>query len=131
MEGIKKGQLDWTGDNPFIYLKTNAQQDWSSLSLYFRIASSDYGAGNAVLVLENPYEKDAANLHRFILTDNLVLARYLVENFVRYFTLFRKAVALDAIRYIDDACFITENYFPQQHIENIYSPSQQLTVDLI
>ena len=56
MTGIKTGTLDWTGDNPFIYLKTDAEQDWSSLSLYFRIASSDFGSGQAILVLDNPYE---------------------------------------------------------------------------
>ena len=54
MTGIKTGTLDWTGDNPFIYLKTDAEQDWSSLSLYFRIASSDFGSGQAILVLDNP-----------------------------------------------------------------------------
>jgi hypothetical protein len=56
MTGIKTGTLDWTGDNPFIYLKTDPEQDWSSLSLYFRIASSAYGSGQAILVLDKPYE---------------------------------------------------------------------------
>ena len=61
MTGIKTGTLEWTGDNPFIYLKTDPEQDWSSLSLYFRIASSEYGSGQAILVLENPYEQGTSD----------------------------------------------------------------------
>lgn len=131
MDGIKTGQLDWTGDNPFIYLKTNEQEDWSSLSLYFRIASSAYGQGKVILVLDQPYQHNPSNLNRVVLTDNLALARYLITDFVRHFALFRQAVALDELRYIEDAQFSTQNHFPQQHIETAYSPSLNMRVDLV
>ena len=131
MDGIKTGKLDWTGDNPFIYLKTDENQDWSSLTLYFRIASSDYGQGKAILVLDNPYESDPENQNRFMLTDNLPLAKYLVSDFVRHFGLFRKAIALDEMCYIDNVNFTTENDFPKKQVESAYSSTLNLTVEMI
>ena len=131
MEGIKTGRLDWTGDNPFIYLKTDTEQNWSSLTLYFRIASSAYGSGKAILVLDNPYESDPENQNRFMLTDNLALAKYLVSDFVRHFSLFREAVALDEMKYIDNVSFSTENQFPAKVVESARSDSMNLTVAMV
>lgn len=108
MDSVRKGKVDWTGDNPFIYLKTDPAGDWSTLALYFRIVASDHGRGFAMLVLERPYEREAGEAVRLCLTDNEPLARYLVEGFVRRFGLFRAAVALDGLRYVGDARFETE-----------------------
>lgn len=131
MEGIKTGRLEWTGDNPFIYLKIDPEQNWSSLTLYFRIASSAYGQGKAILVLDNPYESDPENQNRFMLTDNLALAKYLVSDFVRHFGLFREAIALDEMKYIDHANFSTENHFPAKIVESAHSDSMNLSVEMI
>lgn len=131
MEGIKVGQMEWTGDNPFIYLKTSEEQNWSSLTLYFRIASSVHGSGKAILVLEQPYESNPEHQNRFMLTDNLPLAKYLVSDFVRHFGLFRKAIALDEMKYIDNVDFSTENRFPEQVIESAYVKSMDLQVDMV
>ena len=131
MDGIKTGKLDWTGDNPFIYLKTDINQEWSSLTLYFRIASSAYGQGKAILVLDNPYQAEPENKRRLMITDNLPLAEYLVTDFVRHFGLFRQAVALDEMQYIADGVFSTENNFPHHVSESVHSASQNLTVELL
>lgn len=34
---VRPGAIAWTGDKPFIYLKTDSEGGWSALSLYFRI----------------------------------------------------------------------------------------------
>ncbi len=130
MTGIKTGTLEWTGDNPFIYLKTDPEQDWSSLSLYFRIASSEYGSGQAILVLENPYEQGTSDDLRVLITDNKPLADYLIRDFVRYFGLFRQAVALDQLRVVDDGVFETVNRFPETVVESVTSEQAGLRVDL-
>ncbi|WP_228125886.1 NAD-dependent dehydratase [Alcaligenes faecalis] len=130
MMGIKTGTLDWTGDNPFIYLKTDPEQDWSSLSLYFRIASSAYGSGQAILVLDKPYEDGQDSDARLLITDNKPLAEYLVQDFVRHFGLFRKAVALDKLQVLDDGVFQTVNRFPELVSESVTSASAGLTVEL-
>lgn len=130
MTGIKTGTLDWTGDNPFIYLKTDPEQGWSSLSLYFRIASSAYGSGQAILVLDKPYEDGQDSDARLLITDNQPLAEYLVQDFVRHFGLFRKAVALDKLQVLSDGVFQTVNRFPELVSESVTSASAGLTVEL-
>lgn len=130
MTGIKTGTLDWTGDNPFIYLKTDPDQEWSSLSLYFRIASSAHGSGQAILVLDNPYEEGTGEENRLLITNNKPLADYLVRDFVRYFGLFRKAVALDKLKVIDDGVFQTENRFPEIVVESVESPSAGVKIEM-
>ena len=130
MTGIKTGTLDWTGDNPFIYLKTDAEQDWSSLSLYFRIASSDFGSGQAILVLDNPYEVGNGTETRLMVTDNQPLAEYLLAEFVRHFGLFRKAVALDHLKIVADGVFTTTNRFPNVVVESVASQAAGITIDM-
>lgn len=131
MNSIRTTKVDWTGDNPFIYLKTDPEGDWSSLSLYFRIAASDYGRGEAILVLENPYQLEGANAVRLCLTDNLEMAQYLVENFVRRFGLFRPAVSLDNLEYIADASFKTEADYPNKQVCTGVSASTGRSLSMI
>ncbi len=128
MSSIKPGKVDWTGDNPFVYLKTDPNGDWSSLSVYFRIASSDYGPGHATLVLEDPYRVTSAGATRLLLTDNLPLAQFLVSDFVRHFGLFRAAVALDEMQYIEGATFQTENHYPRQVIEHAQAGAHRISL---
>ena len=130
MTGIKTGILDWTGDNPFIYLKTDPEQDWSSLSLYFRIASSEYGSGHAILVVDNPYQAGSDSDTRLLITDNQPLAEYLVRDFVRHFGLFRKAVALDSLKIVSDGVFHTVNHYPEIVTESVSSSSANLKVEM-
>lgn len=131
MNSIRAGKVDWTGDNPFIYLKTDPLGDWTSLSLYFRIAASDYGRGQAILVLENPYQLDDDSAVRLCLTDNLELAKYLIQHFVRRFGLFRAAIALDKLEYVADAKFNTEADYPRHVTETAYSPGRETTLRMV
>lgn len=114
MDYVRSGKVDWTGDNPPIYLKTDPDGDWSTLALFFRINGSDLGRGHMTLVLEDPYDRGLADPLRLCCTDNAPLARYLLDDFVRKFGLFRPAAAaIDALEIIDGARFSVEADYPR------------------
>jgi hypothetical protein len=103
---VRPGSVEWTGDNPFIYLKRDPAGDWSALALFFRVTASELGQGHMTLVLEEPYDPEADGATRLCLTDNDSLARMLLDGFVRRFPLFRPAgPALDALALVPDASF--------------------------
>jgi len=132
LETVRQGEVDWTGDNPFIYLKTDPKGEWSSLSLFFRIALSSHGRGNAILVLERPYEPEANGATRLCITDNRPLAKYLIAEFVKKFGLFRpSAKMLDEIRVIDGASFKTEADYPNRHAELAFNHAQGVEVTMV
>jgi hypothetical protein len=109
---VRAGTVDWTGDNPFVYLKTDPAGDWSSLSLFFRVVASDKGRGDAILILEHPYEPDLEG-RRVCFTDNVPLAKDLIERFVKKFGLFRPAhVALAKVEIIENAKFGRSHDYP-------------------
>jgi len=128
---VRPGDVDWTGDNPFIYLKNDPPAtDWSSLSLYFRIALSPHGGGHAMLVLERPYES-ASNVARLCLTDNAPMARYLLAGFVRKFALFRPcALLIDSLEIIDGARFETQVRGDESHAETAHVADRGLTASM-
>ena len=81
---INPGRVDWSGENPGIYLKNSANDEaYSALSLFFRVVMSPYGRGNAAIVLAAP---DAAKgwpeETNFILTDNQQMMRWIVDGWV-------------------------------------------------
>ena len=83
---IDPNRVDWSGDNPGIYLKTAPDGDFSSLCVWFRIAVSPHGPGQVLVLFEDP--KRAAHwpaLGNICLADNAPLARYLIDNFCTRF----------------------------------------------
>ena len=107
---VRPGQVDWTGDNPFIYLKESPGGDWSSLSLFFRVTASELGAGHMALVIQDPYGEADSGAVRLALTDNGPLAGFLLDDFVRRFVLFRPSRVLDHLEVLEGANF-------SQHID--------------
>ncbi|MYH56795.1 MAG: hypothetical protein F4145_01985, partial [Boseongicola sp. SB0675_bin_26] len=78
------GRVDWSGENPGIYLKQDPNQDhYDTLALFFRVALSPYGRGHAALILGAPEEArgwpDVPNL---IMTDNQRMMRWIVDGWV-------------------------------------------------
>jgi len=129
LETVRQGEVDWTGDNPFIYLKEDPAGDWTSLSLYFRIALSPLGRGQAILVLEKPYEAQAAGATRICMTDNAPLARFLIDGFVKKFGLFRPCGALlDRMDIVEGAVFSTAVDYPGYHTEAARQDARGLAV---
>lgn len=128
---VKPGAVDWTGDNPFIYLKTDPEGDWSALALYFRIALSPHGVGQAMLVLEAPYQPENRQARRLMLTDNPVMARYLLDDFVKHFGLFRPCAALlDQVRIVGGAEFTCHDEGRGLHIQHAVSTQAGLSLEM-
>lgn len=98
---VNPGTVDWSGENPGIYLKDREDGGWLALSVFFRVVTSSFGRGHGIVCLGAPSEArpfpDAPNL---CITDNPPLMRYLVENFVAKFASFRAAGGLQAMTYL-------------------------------
>ena len=81
---INPGRVEWSGENPGIYLKhAAADERYCVLSLFFRVVLSPYGRGHAAVVLGAPDDArgwpEATN---FIMTDNQRLMRWIVDGWV-------------------------------------------------
>jgi hypothetical protein len=92
------GTVEWTGENPAIYLKERPDGPFTTMASFFRVMLSPHGRGHALVLLQSPQETDPpperANL---CLHDNEPLARYLVSDFVRHFGNFRGVPGLDRL----------------------------------
>ena len=98
---VHPGEVDWSGENPGMYLKEKADGPFVTLVSFFRVVASPHGRGHALVLLEAPL------LHRSLpealnvcVTDNDPLAHYLVANFVAYFGAFKGAEALQYMDYV-------------------------------
>jgi hypothetical protein len=81
------GTVEWSGENPGIYLKSDPNGPFTTLASFFRVVLSPHGRGHALVLIQPPgdYVRSPANC----LTDNEPLARWLVENFVAHFGAFQ------------------------------------------
>ena len=51
---VNPGIVDWSGENPGIYLRDEAEGPWVTLGVFFRVVLSPFGIGHAMLVLDEP-----------------------------------------------------------------------------
>ena len=65
---VRTGNVDWTGENPGMLLKTDPAGDWSVLMLFFRIVWSPVGPGNILLLYEAPPHSIAEVVIRLFFT---------------------------------------------------------------
>ena len=105
---VNPGMVVWSGDNPGIYLKDKNDQ-WQTLSVYFRVVTSPHGAGQGMLVLGDPSVGQGWPTTRNVfISNNQTLMKWLVEDFVSKFASFRAAVGLQAVSYVQaDRCETT------------------------
>ena len=92
------GAVDWTGENPGMYLKSDPAGEWTSLMSFFRVTWSPHGIGHALVLLEDPTGANPA-ANNLCLTDNEPMARYLVDNFIACFAAFRGRALLKTLPY--------------------------------
>ncbi len=79
---ITPGAVDWTGENPGILLK-NADGSFSAMALFFRVAWSPVGQGQALLLYGTPEAADGPpHAPNILLSDNHALGEFLRDNFV-------------------------------------------------
>jgi len=98
---VNPGIVEWSGENPGIYLKDHEQGEWLALAVFFRVATSPHGRGTGVIVLGAPQRAEChPQAPNFCITDNEPLMRYLVADFVSRFASFRSAGALAEMPYL-------------------------------
>jgi len=87
---INPAHVDWSGENPGMYLKERADGPNTALISFFRVVKSPHGRGHAVIFVTDPQEPVQAPGHvNAVYTDNPALARYLIDEFARYFGAFK------------------------------------------
>ena len=95
------GVVDWSGENPGMYLKERADGPFVTLVSFFRVVASPHGRGHALVLLEAPLlYRSLPEALNVCVTDNDALARYLVSDFVACFGAFKDAPALQHMDYV-------------------------------
>jgi hypothetical protein len=97
---INPGKVDWSGENPGMYLKESQDGPFVTLISFFRVVTSPHGKGHAAFMLMDPHG-DGRNAAKpnVCLTDNEPLADYVRKGFVANFSAFRGAAGLDSVQY--------------------------------
>ena len=95
------GMVDWSGENPGMYLKDKGDGPFSTLVSFFRVVASPHGRGHALILLEAPLlHTSIPEALNVCVTDNESLARYLVSDFAAHFGAFKGAEALQSMDYV-------------------------------
>ncbi|MDB2324600.1 hypothetical protein N9W44_03445 [Alphaproteobacteria bacterium] len=119
---VNPGKVEWSGENPGIYLKADADQDYSTVALFFRIALSPHGRGVGAIILGDP---DTASgyptVPNLCLTDNRVMMEYLLENFASKFPTFVGKAGVEAMSWHD----ITQSRQDNHNMPHSYSEELQ------
>jgi hypothetical protein len=87
---INPGVVDWSGENPGMYLKLDEAGPFTCLVSFFRVVYSPHGGGHGVVVLMDPQGRDPmiTAMNAFY-TDNRALAEYLKTDFLAHFGAFK------------------------------------------
>ncbi len=91
------GTVEWSGENPGISLKENADGPFVTMASFFRVVLSPHGAGHALVLLQAPTDGSAAT--NVCYHNNEKLARYLVSDFVSNFGAFKGLPGLQGLTY--------------------------------
>ena len=119
---INPGQVDWSGDNPGIYLKQAADGPFVTLSLYFRVVLSPHGAGTAMLILGAPEDgRGWPHVPNVFITDNQALGRYLMDDFVVNMPTFRGKAGLKAATFLPLTAAATSGDPRSRYTERVQS----------
>jgi hypothetical protein len=95
---INPGSVDWSGENPGMYLKETADGPFVTLISFFRVVVSPRGRGHAAFILQDPYGDGKGGKPNLCITDNEPLAEYLRDGFVAKFGAFKGAKGLSSCR---------------------------------
>jgi hypothetical protein len=104
---VNPGAVDWSGENPGMYLKETAEGPFVTLISFFRVVRSSAGRGHAAFLLLDPQgEGKDPKRPNLCVTDNERLARYLKDQFVTHFAAFRGAAGLANVRFEPGSNFV-------------------------
>ena len=117
---INPGRVDWSGENPGILLKKEADGPFSAMALFFRINYSPAGRGHALLLFEDPQDEcNTANVRNVMISDNRALANYLIDNFIVKLAAFSGAPAFKAMQHIDATNVVSDGDHRKVYTETI------------
>src|SRR5689334_3922230 len=98
---VNPNAIDWSGENPGMYLRETADGPFVTLVSFFRVVRSPHGRGHALVLLEAPQSATMpAGRVNVCLSDNEPMARYLVAEFVSNFGAFKGVPALAKLAYM-------------------------------
>ena len=126
---INPGKVDWSGENPGMYLKETADGPFVTLISFFRVVLSPKGWGHAAFILQDPYGdgKNPANTNLCI-TDNGPMADYLRDGFVANFGAFKGVKALKSLQVVPGWDFVHAGDGSASHVEWFRSTIGQVTL---
>jgi hypothetical protein len=114
---INPGQIDWSGENPGMYLKDAADGAYVTLVSFFRVIYSPHGRGHAAFILQDPLHARDAGKPNLCITDNEPLAAYLRDGFVAKFGAFKDAKALPGVKMVPGWDFMPGGDSRISHVE--------------
>lgn len=129
---INPGRVDWSGENPGIYLKHRAEDEhYCVLSLFFRVVLSPHGRGHAAIVLAAPdAERGWPDETNFIVTDNPQLMRWIVDGWVAKMPTFAGQAGLRHMSWLHlDSVQRTPGDLKSEYRETLRGPG--MTLELI
>jgi hypothetical protein len=108
---INPGSVDWSGENPGMYLKETPDGPFVTLISFFRVVLSPHGRGHAAFLLLTRMGTAWPTATQPLHHGQRALARYLKNDFVPHFGAFRGANGCElpvregvAIHCVRDAC---------------------------
>jgi len=127
---VNPGSVEWCGDNPGIYLKTDPDGDWSALAIFFRIMLSPYGRGHTMIVLDRP--DDAVGYpkaNNICITDNDQMTDYLLSNFMSKFPSFKGKASIPAMTHMPLEKIETSGDMKTCYTETVISGDTSLSME--
>lgn len=91
------GTVEWSGENPGIFLKSDPNGPFTTLASFFRVMVSPHGRGHALVLVQPPSE--FLRTPAVCLYDNEPLARWLVSDFVTKFGAFQGVASMRELLY--------------------------------
>ena len=124
---ILPGAVDWSGENPGMYLRDSASGPFVTLISFFRVVLSPHGKGHAAFMLLDPFgEGRDASRPNLCMTDNEPLADYLRRGFVANFGSFKGARGLEQVRMVPGWDFMAAGDAKTVHNEWFRSSAGQV-----
>ena len=126
---INPGKVEWSGENPGIYLRDEPEGPWITLAVFGRIVVSPHGKGHFLLLLERPDEaKGMPDVANVLLTDNDAMMDYILRDFVSKFPTFRDRAGLTAMTRLPIKNIATSGDTHSTYTETVNSGDVEITL---
>lgn len=126
---INPGRVEWSGENPGIYLKQREDGAWTALATFFRIVTSIHGRGHALVLLGTPDSTTSTTqAPNVCIADNMPLARFLVSDFVAKFPSFSGRPGLETMAYVPLTKVASEGDAREHYAEHVESDALKISM---